>query len=205
MVFVPLVDKFPVDAVVLRKMSGGNSLLAYRDKARFMKKGLIEYYQLKKFKSKFNPPPYNCMAPMNNGKMLIILYEYARGMFVPVEIDNMEVIFEKDPNGNTIIEQVKEKDGTLITRPKVSRVINLKAAEEDMSQWASTFRLRAEDKYKKKNFWDKYGPFMIMAITFVFLLVLTYIFMGAISDSGQKVSDALLQLVRQMAGQPPPG
>jgi hypothetical protein len=201
--FIPFYHKFPVNVTIFHKTSEFG-LLCSEDNARFMREQGLEYYQLKKKNVKLKPPNYSHMLPQSNGKKRIFLYEYARDMYVPVAVSNLEIIYEHDKDGNIIYESKKMADGSTQKITKVAKVINLKAADEDMSQWSSVFRRQAEEKYRKKSWMDKYLPFLMMAMMMIFFIILSWIFMQSIADTGNNMINAISSL----AGQPqikPPG
>jgi len=197
---IPFISKFPVDAVVLQKR--GNSLMAYLDKARFIKRKGTEYYELKKRKTKFRPSTFDNMIPQPNGRPLVILYEYQRDMLVPVDTTNLEIIYERDENGEIVYEKKKMEDGTIQDIPKIKRVINLKAIDESMAFWGQQFRREAEERHKNKSFMEKYWPFIMMGMVFVFYVILAYFFMQAISDTGHGIIDVYQKFLNQ-ATKPP--
>lgn len=197
---IPFLDKFPVDAIILQKR--GSGVLCYRDKARYLTKSDQSYYQLKKTGTKFRPSTFDNMLPQSNGRPLVILYEYARDMLVPVDATELEVIYERDDKGNIIKEIKKNEDGTKTEHNKVKRIINLKAIEEDMAFWGQEFRRQAEIRHSKKGFLEQYMPFILMGMTFVFYVILTYFFSNAISEASFNVVEALQKVV---INQPPAG
>lgn len=190
---IPLLDKFPVDALIFQKR--GVSLHPYSDKARYINHKGEQYYELKSNKTKFRPSSFDNMLPQVNGRPLILLYEYQRGMLAPVDVSNLEEIYERDALGNVLQEKVTRKDGTEVYENKIKEVVNLKAVEEDMAFWGQQFRRQAELKYKTKGFWEQYMPFILMGMTFIFYVILTYYFSQAISDSSMNVVDALNRLM----------
>lgn len=99
---IPIVDKFPVKAVVFQKR--GNGLTAFIDQARFMEKDGTRFYELKKHKAKFKPSCLDDFVPMTTGKLLILLYEYQRDMLVPISTAGLGVVYERDGNGKIIME-----------------------------------------------------------------------------------------------------
>lgn len=198
---IPFFDKFPVKVLVLVRR--GSTQTYYFDNARYRNKGVDEYYELKKRKAKIKPPKYDFMIPGERGIPMIILYEYSRGMFTPVETGNLEIIFERDKKGDIVLTDLEMEDGTMQKVPKINKVINLKASDEDMSQWASTFRMNAEIKYRKKSWFDKYGQFMYMALAVVFMIVLVYLFINAVSGTGKDMVAAMQNYLQQMSGKPP--
>jgi hypothetical protein len=198
---IPFFDKFPVKALVLVKR--GSTQTYYWDRARYRRVGIEEYYELKKRHGKFKPPKYDYMIPGERGPSMVILYEYSRGMYTPVETGNLEVILERDAKGHAVETEMEMEDGTLQKVPKVLRVVNLKAADEDMSQWASTFRLNQEAKYRKKSWFDKYGTFLMMCLAMVFMIVLVYLFTNAVSTTGKDMVGAMQNWLQHQSGTPP--
>lgn len=195
---IPFFDKFPVDVLVLQKRGSDGGLMWYRDKGRFRRKGTEEYYELKKNHKKLKPPSYNFMIPGSKGKPMVVLYEYARDMYVPVDVAHLEQIPERDVRGDIVMEDFTGVDGSPQIRPKILHVVNLKAADEDMSQWAGVFRRQCEEKYRKKSFLDKYGFYLMAAMMMVTCFVLAYLFMGAIASTGQDVVGALNAVAARM-------
>lgn len=104
---IPFLDKFPVKAIILQKRAGG--LMLRQDKARFMKRGNIAYYELKKGGTKFRPSSFDNMVPMQGGKSVIFLYEYQRDMLVPIDTEHLEALYERDKDGNVIYETATMK------------------------------------------------------------------------------------------------
>lgn len=201
---IPFITKFPVKVGVIQKRGMDSPGAIFWDRARFIRDGPEEYYELKKEKVKIKPPTYNYMILQDNGKPFVMFYEYARNMFTPVDMESLEIIYLHDINGNIMTETKTADDGTVFETPMVSKVINLKAADEDMSQWASTFRLQAEEKYRRKTFWEKYQLLIMMSFMLIFCIVLAYIFMQSISVTGQNISSALANALKP-GTIPPPG
>ncbi|GAI42332.1 unnamed protein product, partial [marine sediment metagenome] len=87
--------------------------------------------------------------------------------------------------------------------PKIERVINLKAIEEDMAFWGQQFRREAEERHKTKGFLEQYWPMILLGMTFIFYVILTYFFTQAISDTGMNIVDVYQQFLN--TAQKPPG
>jgi len=201
---IPFLSKFPVEVAIIQKRGQDSPGLIIHDRARFIKNGLDEYYDLKNEKVKIKPPSYNYMMLQDNGRPYIMLYEYARDMFTPVELESLELVYLRDKNGNIALEEKEMPDGTIQKVPTVVKAVNLKAADEDMSQWASTFRLNAEEKYKRKSFWDKYQLLVMMSFMLIFCIVLAWIFMQSISQSANGIAASLANALKPGTF-PPPG
>jgi hypothetical protein len=196
---IPFFDKYPADVLILQKRGHDGGLLGFRDKARFRRKGLDEFYELKKRHKKMKPPNYSYMIPQTNGRPMVVLFEYARDMFAAVDPYHLELIPERDKNGDVVMEDFTDDGGIIKQRPKIVKVVNLKAADEDMSQWASVARRQAEDKYRKKSFMDKYGTMIMFFMFFVFGIALFYMLSGAMSDSSMNVVQAVNNLANKIS------
>lgn len=94
---IPIWEKFPVDAIIFQKR--GDSVSVMKDRARFTVKDGVRYYELKKYGSKFRPSSFDDFITQNNGRPLVMLYEYQRDMLVPVSAVNMEKIYKTDKEG----------------------------------------------------------------------------------------------------------
>lgn len=167
MIRIPLLDKFPVDVIVFQKR--GRGLSAFRDKARYMDKEGEKYYELKKAGSKFRPSSFDDFVIQNNGNPLIVLYEYQRDMLVPVNTSDLEVNSE-------------------------GKAINLHAIEEDMSFWGQMRRWKAEERHKEDSWIQRNKDFLMMALVFVFFIMMSYIFMSNISEQSHNIVDAMMKL-----------
>lgn len=88
---IPFWDKFPVEVVLLQKR--GNAVTGIKDKGRYVIKDGTRIYELKKYGIKIQPTNYENIIPLDNGKPLVFLYEYARGMVVPISTDNMQTLY----------------------------------------------------------------------------------------------------------------
>lgn len=243
---IPFIDKFPVDVLILQKR--GQSVLWKKDQARYMTKRGVAYYELKRGKTKFRPGSFKDMVPTTKGRQAMILYEYARNMFVPVDTSHIEIEFEVDDQGELVLEtpkfeceeghqfeepttvtvknKVTRKEKELIAcpickstkladipesergkAPKMKKAINLTAIDEDMAYWGQMRRWEAENRHKETNWWKENVHFIMFAMTWILLIVLSYIFMGAISETGHSVTNALIKAAETYAsgGGPPPG
>lgn len=230
---IPFLDKFPVDAIILSKRSGG--VLLRRDKARFMKRGNVAYYELKKHGAKFRPSSFDNMVPTKGGKSVIFLYEYQRDMLVPLDTEHLEILYARDKSGKVVyetakkrcdeghefetpekdkkdnekcpicesdkLEDIPKKDQRRV--PKVDKTIGLKSIDEDMAFWGQMRRWEAENRHKDDSWWKQNMSFIMFAMTWILLIILSYIFMGAVSEAGHSVSDALLKAAQAAAA--PPG
>lgn len=235
---IPFLDKFPVDAIILQKRAGG--VVLRRDKARFMSRGGVSYYELKKHGAKFRPSSFDNMLPTPKGRSVIFLYEYQRDMLVPIDTEHLEVLYKRDKDGKVVyetgkfrckeghqfekprsVEEGKDKKKTDICPvcaskrldevpeaeqkkvPQVDRTLNLKAIDEDMAFWGQMRRWESENRHKEDSWWKQNVHFIMFAMTWILMIVLAYIFMGAISETGHGVSDALIQAAKAYSA--PPG
>lgn len=198
---IPFVDKFPVKALLILKR--GKGISAQFDKARYITKGTT-CYEFKKYKVKTLPCSYEQMIIMSNGKPLGIFYEYERDMIIPLdlnEIDKKEIVVSaeqrKDKDGN----QVYDQGGNPIIDKEIATVGELlKIIDPGVAFWGQQRRRKAEDRHKNTSWWANNMPFVAMAMTFVLMIVLSYVFMGAISDSAMSVGQALEKLANKPPG-----
>ena len=227
--FIPFYDKFPVNVLVLKKQ--GNGLIIYNDKARYMDRvGQHAYYQIKTNKAMFKPTGLEEMIPGKNGKPNLLLFEYQRGQYAPLDTRNLETIYERDVKGELINEKMTQKceKGHMFkieksddsekcpycgahshkmenpeTMPKIKGIVGLKSIDEDMALWR-TLRIRlAEERHKNTSWWAQNTPFIMFSMTFVLMIVLSYLFMGSISQTGMSVTNALLNLNGKITIAPP--
>lgn len=223
---IPFLDKFPARAIVFQKRGNGHT--AFIDRARFMSKKGTNYYELKKYKAKFRPSSFDDFVPMTNGKPLILLYEYQRDMIVPINTSGLTIVYERDGSGNIVYEwskcscdsghhftepikgkcphcgsekftELKENEVKAI--PKIKEVLNLHALDEDMKFWGQMRRWEAETRHSPDSWLSRNKEFVMMALVFVFFIMLSYIFMQNVSETGMSVTNAINNLV-QIQGVP---
>lgn len=231
---IPFLDKFPADAIILQKR--GTSVSARKDKARFMEKNGTAYYETKKYKAKFKPSSFDDFLVQNNGRPLVFIYEYQRDLFVPVNANNLQVVYDiedgiiskedythicddcKNPtNPKTRSEGLLKKSdiqvcsfcgSTNITKlekelkdqPKIKHFVNLTAIDEGMAFWGSVRRWKAEERHKLKSWWADNIHFVMYAMTWVLMIVLTYLFMSSISETGFQIANALSNALQKPPG-----
>lgn len=85
--------------------------------------------------------------------------------------------------------------------PIVKKYVNLHAIEEDMAYWGQLRRKDAEQRHKDESWIQRNKEFIMMAIVFVFFIIMTYIFMNSISDVGFDI----IQAMEGIKGAGPPG
>lgn len=127
---IPFIEKFPVRVILLQKR--GNAVTAREDRGRYIIKGATRLYELKKYGIKFQPTSYENLIPMNNGQPFVLLYEYDRGMVVPIDTNNMQTIYEYD-NNKVVMTKVKYKcsNGHAFLNPFVKEYGILKKKKKD--------------------------------------------------------------------------
>lgn len=230
---IPFLEKFPVRVVLLQKR--GDAVTARLDKGRYIIKQNVPIYELKKYGIKFQPSSYENLIPLTSGQPFVILYEYDRGMVVPVSTNNMQIIYEYDENG-IIEEEVnyecenhhtfskpetkkkrRQKEGISVCpycetevlskfekpqkRPKIKKIVNLHAVDEDMRLWGQMRRWKAEERHKNEGWLQRNQQLVMSTMLFVFFIVLAYLFMQSISDNTNSIVTAL----QGLRGSAPPG
>lgn len=228
---IPFMSKFPVQVVLLKKY--GNGHIVTLDRARYVKDKSFNYYQLKSNGYIFKPCTLDDMAITNRGKPFLILYEYQREQYAPVDIKNLETVYDRQKNGELIMEchthecvnghtfVIVSEDENLDKcpfckshvhemaepryLPKIKNVIGLKSVDEDMVLWRILRMRLAEERHKNKSWWAQNTHFVMFAMTFVLMIVLAYLFMGSVTQSTLDVTNALNALQGKITLTPPPG
>lgn len=75
--------------------------------------------------------------------------------------------------------------------PRIKEMLNLHAIDEDMAFWGQMRRWNAEQRHKPESFLVKYKEFIMIAVVFVFCIMIAYIFMTNISDSAKGIINAI--------------
>lgn len=97
-------------------------------------------------------------------------------------------------------DDIKKLDQALKHQPKVHKFINLHAIDEGMAFWGSVRRWKAEERHKLKSFWADNMHFVMYAMTWVLMIVLTYLFMSSLSESSFEIANALSSAVSKPPG-----
>ena len=184
------IDRFPASAVIFQKR--GKGLSAYFDKARFIEKTGETYYELKKGRIKFRPSSFDDFVIMNKGKPLILLYEYSRGMIVPISLADIEAVYKRDKNKKII----RDEKGN----PIIDKMIDLKALPEDMAFWGQMRRWKAEERHRDESWFQRNKEIILLMAVGMFMVILSYIFMTSISDSANSISGSIASYTAQMTG-----
>ncbi|MFP4019278.1 MAG: hypothetical protein ACOC44_18440 [Promethearchaeia archaeon] len=163
-------NKWPTDVTIYTKR--GKGLVKKKDRASFFKKTKNgeRIYKLKKHKKNTKPIPYDYIITNSKGEPHVLLYEFERNEFAPLDIANVKVEGE---NGLEKVESTKM------------------AIDEDVRIWGVNQDRLAERMHNKKGFFEKYQSMLLMLIFFVGIIVLTYLFMNSISENTTNIVDAL--------------
>lgn len=191
---IPLIDKFPVKALLILKR--GKGISAQFDKARYITKG-DTCYEFKKYKVKTLPCSYQQMIIMNNGKPFGVFFEYERDCIIPLdlnEIDKHEIKTETPVVGDDGTPLYTVGGEPVVTTKTTTVGEMLTVIDPGVAFWGQQRRRKAEDRHKNTSWWANNMPFVAMSMTFVLMIVLSYIFMGAISDTGSSIVNAMNQL-----------
>jgi hypothetical protein len=155
--------KFPTKAMILTKRGKGQ-IVSY-DVAGFFKrtKKGDRVYQLKKRKDITKPISYDQILQTADGQPFICLFEYERGQYAPVDLTKL----------NT-----ENLDAELII-------------DEAVTNWGVVQDRLAETLHNKPKFWEQYGTLIMMFVMFLFIIILAWMFMKNISDTGLTIAQAL--------------
>lgn len=173
---IPFIDKFPVRVLIMKRR--GNSEVIDEDKARFIEESETgnRVYELKSNEQKTQPVSYEYIRTTTDGENFLVLYEFERGQYVPVDIKFNDDEFEMEP------------------------------VEEDVIAWEQYTAAKADEMHKKDIPWyQKYQPYIIMFITFVFLIVMAYMWMNNLSQASQNIVEAFQSGMQQSTSGTPPG
>lgn len=198
---IPFVDKFPVNALLILKR--GKGISAQYDKARYITKGEA-CYEFKKYKVKTLPCSYDNLIIMKGGKPLGIFYEYERDMIIPLdlnEIDKKEIEVSRKKLVDKDGEPICDKDGNqreVIEKKTVGELLRI--VDPGVAFWGQQRRRKAEERHKNPSWWANNMSFVAMALVFVLMIILSYIFMTSISDSSMNVANALNNLANKPPG-----
>lgn len=157
----------------------GNGTIIKKDKARFIKKqGKKRVYELKNKGVETQPIPYKHIQSTDEGKPVLFLYEYDRDHFKPV-------------NSNVTKNAIEDED------------IDVEPVDEADIAWEQYTVAMSEEIHEGDEPWFvKHQQFIVMFLTFVFLIIMSYLFMDNISTQSQNIVEAFEQ---GMTNGGPPG
>ena len=112
------------------------------------KTGEVYGFKLKHDKTLLQPPPFEMLMPSLKGNTIHLLQLTSDEYFVL----------------NPDIEEVFDPHGKLM----------LKVVEGDIQLWATQMIDKLYSMYDRKNFWDKYGSYIVFGITAILCIVLIY-------------------------------
>ena len=112
------------------------------------KTGEVYGFKLKHDKTLLQPPPFEMLMPSLKGNTVHLLQLTSDEFFVL----------------NPDIDEVFTPDGKL----------RLKVVEGDIQLWATQMIDKLYSMYDRKNFWDKYGSYIVFGITAILCIVLIY-------------------------------
>lgn len=182
---IPYLQKFPVKVVIFEKRGDRGSVLIKFDSARYVKERDQFYYELKKSGHKAKPVDFENYAVGSGGKSIAFLYEYNRGEFVPIDINNLEEAH--DENGNPL-------------------AIHLKATPGDVTFWGQQRRIAAEARHADESWFAKNKELIMFMAFGVFLIIFAYIFMTNISTASNQAVDRLVSVLQSVGlNVKPPG
>lgn len=190
-------ERYPLKVMIFKKY--GNVLKPVLDSARYEKRrfrteeGIVEqsYLILKNEKAKIPAQEISFYYDIENAKWIYLL-QVDRYTFYPIsfEDDKMEIIYPiyqrdeqgniiKDEKGNPKIEYVKKTlfDSTIVVEEgKIVKLpMPITHKTYDKEYWLSNEIETAYRLYRSRNFWEKYGSYVMFAVVGILLIMFFYV------------------------------
>lgn len=162
--------KYNMPTPIFSKRSGTWKYI--NDKAMYSKDkatGLWDF-RFKKLKEVVAPPPYKVLLPGEGGTNVAVYAQNSAGELYPCDI---EVIFPKEYEEEEV--EVLNEDGTTsIMKQKIAKC-KLKIIEPDIALWSTQQDMKLMETYGNKNWWDKYGNYVMFFGTALLVIVLLFL------------------------------
>jgi hypothetical protein len=188
-----------VKLFVIARRSGNRRLLidsAYRVTDK--RKG-TDVYKLKKMKETIRPIEYENIVQNNEGNFAPC-FSPAKGEFYPMYLDETYTAFAEIPELVLDAEgkPVKNEDGTpKFEKRRVEVRGRIEPVNEDQKAFFYNENMKAFQRFKKGDFWEKYGALISVLVTGI-ALGLVFLFWSQAAAEMAKENAASLNVLKQI-------